>query len=368
MPAQTTIPMADLHAQHAQLAGELDDAIAQVREHGRFIGGPEIATFEQSFADYCDARHCIGVSSGTSALEVGMRAAGIERGDEVIVPGFTFFASVEAIVNIGATPVLVDVDPGTALVTPEIAEAAITDRTAAILVVHLYGQPVDLPAFRKLADSRKLLLVEDAAQAHGASAAGLRAGSVGDLATFSFFPGKNLGALGDAGAITTGSEEIDRRSRLLRNHGSASKYQHESIGTNARIDTLQAALLSVKLVHLERWNDARRTLARAYDEALAPVEGIDPIEIAPQRTSSFHLYTLRAANRDALQAQLADRGIASAVHYPVPVHRQPAMAGIAGSVDLPNAQRLSETVLSIPLYPEMSAAQQGEVVAALTEQ
>lgn len=360
--------MVDLHAQHVALAGELDAAIAQVREHGRYINGPEIAEFEQSFANYCDAAHCVGVSSGTSALEIGMRAAGIEPGDEVIVPGFTFFASVEAIVNIGAVPVLVDVDPGTALATAPLVEAAITDRTAAVIVVHLYGQPVDLPAFRELADRRKLALIEDAAQAHGASAGGLRAGSVGDVATFSFFPGKNLGALGDAGAITTGSEAIAERARLLRNHGSASKYRHELIGTNARIDTLQAALLSVKLPHLDGWNEARRVHAAAYDEALAQTDGIDPVELAPGRISAYHLYTLRAADRDGLKARLADRGIASAVHYPVPVHEQPAMAGFATGVELPNAQSLSESVLSIPLYPEMTDGQRGEVIGALTEQ
>ncbi len=357
--------MNDLQAQHAAIRGELDAAIAGVIEHGRFIGGPEINRFEQHFAAYCATEYCIGTASGTSALEIALRAAGIGPGDEVLAPTFSFFATVEAIVNVGATPVLVDVDPATALVRTDSIEREVTSRSAAMIVVHLYGQPVDLAAFRELADRRKLLLVEDAAQAHGASSGGLRAGSVGDVATFSFFPGKNLGALGDAGAITTNDAAIDERARLLRNHGRTKKYEHGVVGTNARIDTLQAALLDVKLGHLDAWTEARRLHAAAYDEAFAAIDGVDPIEIAAEATSVYHLYTLRAADRDALQARLAERDIANAVHYPMPLHRQPAISEIAAGAKFPNAERLSETVVSIPLYPELSEADRAVVISAI---
>lgn len=357
--------MNDLGAQHAAIRHEIDGAIAAVMAHGRFISGPEVEQLERNFAKYCGAQYCIGTSSGTSALEVGLRAAGIGAGDEVITSTFTFFATVEAIANVGATPVLVDVEADTALMAVDVVGAAIGERTAAVVAVHLYGQPVDLPGFRKLADRHGLLLVEDAAQAHGATVDGMQVGSVGDLATFSFFPGKNLGALGDAGAITTNDSQIAERTRLLRNHGRTNKYEHEIVGTNARMDTLQAAVLDVKLRHLDAWTQLRRGHAAAYDEALADVAGIEPIMVVSGRESSHHLYTVRAEDRDALKERLADRDIATAVHYPMPLHRQPALAQQFSHLDLPNAQLLAESVLSIPVYPELSRSDRAAVIAAV---
>jgi dTDP-4-amino-4,6-dideoxygalactose transaminase len=289
------VPLLDLQAQHTALASELQAAIATVLEHGRFIGGPEVAAFEKEFAEYCGAASCIGTSSGTDALTVGLRAAGIGPGDEVVTTSMTFIATVESIVEAGATPVLVDPDPDTALITAEAVEAAITERTAAVVPVHLYGQTVDLDAFTDLCGRHSLLLAEDAAQAHGASWRDARAGSVGDIASFSFFPGKNLGALGDAGALTVRDREIADRARRLRDHGRVDKYRHDMLGVNARLDTLQAAVLSVKLRHLDSWTDARRAQAAAYDEAFADVDGVDPIRVDARATAVYHQYVVRVA-------------------------------------------------------------------------
>jgi dTDP-4-amino-4,6-dideoxygalactose transaminase len=359
-----TVPLLDLHAQHAGIRRELDEAIAGVLARGKYVNGPEVAEFEAAFAVYCEADHAVGCSSGTDALTLILRAAGIGPGDEVITTTMTFIATLESIVEVGATPVVLDCDPDTALLDADTVAAAIGPRTAALVPVHVYGQPVDLDAFRALADRHDLLLVEDAAQAHGARWDGRRAGSVGDGSAFSFFPGKNLGALGDAGAVTTNDAALAERMRRLRDHGRMDKYRHDILGVNARLDSLQAAVLTVKLRHLEGWNDARRAHAAAYDEALQG-SGAEPVRVEPRVTHAYHQYVVRVGDRDLARERLAGEGIATGVHYPVAVHRQPAAAGLVDPESCPNADGLAATVLSVPVFPELDPADRGRVIEAL---
>lgn len=360
-----SVPLLDLGAQHAAIREELDGAIAGVLAHGRFVGGPEVERFEEEFARYCEAQHCVGCASGTDALVLALRAAGVGPGDEVVTTAMTFIATVEAIVEVGATPVLVDCDPDTALLEADAVAAALSARTRAIVVVHLYGQPVDLPAFRELADSRGLLLFEDAAQAHGASWSGLRVGSIGDAAGFSFFPGKNLGALGDGGAITTNSPDLAASLRRLRDHGRLDKYRHGSFGVNSRLDTLQAAVLSVKLRHLEAWNDARIAHAAAYDAAFDDSPAVSPIRRHPSARSVFHQYVIRVPDRERMQQRLAAMGCQSGVHYPLALNRQPALDGLVDADGYPCADRLAEQVLSLPVYPELPAGRRDAIIETL---
>jgi dTDP-4-amino-4,6-dideoxygalactose transaminase len=355
------LPLLDLEAQHAAIRKDLDSAISRVLEHGQFVQGPEVAEFEEAFAGYCEVGHCIGVANGTAAIELVLRAAGIGKGDEVITTPFTFMASVEPILLGGARPVFVDVDPESALLDAGEVEAAVSPRTAAIMPVHLYGQTVDLDAFRALADRHKLFLIEDAAQAHGARWQKRRAGSVGDAATFSFFPGKNLGALGDAGAVTTNDGELAAKIRKLRDHGRVDKYRHDELGTNARLDTLQAALLAVKLPHLDGWNAARRRHAVAYDAAFKSIDGVEAIRVHEAAKAVYHQYVIRVAERDQARAALIEQGIGAAVHYPIPLHLQPALAGIV-SGEFPVAETLAAEVLSVPVFPELTDEQRNRVV------
>lgn len=359
------IPLADLNSQHAGIEAELRQALDAVLEHGRFVAGPEVGQFEAEFAAYCETEHCVGVSSGTDALTVGLMAAGIGAGDEVIVPSLTFFATAEAVAQAGAEPVVVDVDLDDGLMSVEHAEAALTPRTAAIMPVHLYGQTVDLSAFRTLADKHGLLLVEDAAQAHGATWRGRRAGSVGAFGAFSFFPGKNLGALGDAGAITTNDAAIADTARSLRDHGRSGKYVHEAFGVNARLDTIQAAALRVKLRHLDRWNELRRQHAATYLEAFAGHPSVRPLRIHEQATPVFHQFVVRSQARADLISALEQRGIATGLHYPVPLHRQAPLAASVSAPALPNAETLSDEVVSLPIYPELSIEDREAVVRAI---
>ncbi len=363
---QKPLPLLDVHAQHASMSADLDAAIAGVLAHGCFVLGPEVASFEEAFAAYCGAGYCVGTASGTSAIELVLRAAGIGPGDEVITTAMTFVATVEPIVLVGARPVVVDVDPETALLRLDAVEAAITPRTAAIVPVHLYGQTVDLDAFRSLAERHTLFLLEDAAQAHGASWRDRRAGSVGDAATFSFFPGKNLGALGDAGCVTTCDEVLAARLRKLRDHGRLDKYRHGVIGTNARLDTLQAAVLGAKLPRLDRWNEARRRHAAHYDEAFSSMEEVTPIRVCDGAVSAYHHYVVRLAGREGVRVALAQRGITTGVHYPVPVHRQPALEMLVDA-ECPGAEALANDVLSLPVFAEMTDGQRDSVVTALAE-
>jgi dTDP-4-amino-4,6-dideoxygalactose transaminase len=362
------IPLLDMQAQIASVKDELDAAIAQVIAHGKFVAGPEVKAFEASWAEFCGARHALGVSSGTQALTLGLKAAGVRPGDEVITTAMTFIATAESIIECGAIPVLADPDPDTALLTPEAVEPLISERTTALVPVHLYGQPVDMDGFRALAQRRGLILAEDAAQAHGATWNGIPAGAAGDFAAFSFFPGKNLGAFGDAGGLTTQDDALAARVAKIRDHGRVDKYRHDEIGTNARLDTLQAAILSVKLAKLAEWNDGRRRVAAVYDEAFAGAAGVEPIVVGERAVSCYHQYVVRVDDRDTVLTALRDRGISAGVHYPIPLHRQPALqAGDCVAGELPNADRLGATVLSLPVFPELSDDDARTVADAVIE-
>lgn len=356
------IPFQDLPQQIRSLRTELDPAIENVLRHGQFILGPEVAAFEDAWAVHCGSRHAVGVGSGTDALQLILRALGVRAGDEVITVANSFIATAEAISYTGARPVLVDCDGEHCLIDPDAVAAAITPRTRAIIPVHLYGQPANMPALQRIAAKHGLPLVEDAAQAHGATLAdGRRCGSLGTAAGFSFYPGKNLGAFGDGGAATTGDDALARQLRLLRNWGSVVKYHHEIEGYNSRLDTLQAAILSVKLRHLEAWNENRRTIAGWYRERLADLPGIALLPLAPWTGRHvYHLFVIRVLDhdRDALAQRLKERGIQTVVHYPVPIHRQKAYSELGyASGAFPRAEEAARTVLSLPMFPEMSLAQ-----------
>lgn len=365
----THIPLVDLGAQYRSIKGEIDAAISGVLETTRFIGGPELSAFEAEFAAYCDAPHCVGVSSGTSALTLALRACGIGPGDEVITCSHTFVATAEAIAQVGATPVLVDALPSTGGIDPTQVALAITGRTRALLPVHLYGHPVDIDPLLDLCQRYELTLVEDAAQAHGARYRGRRIGSQGRVACFSFYPGKNLGAYGDAGAVVTGDPAIAESVRMAADHGRArgSKYEHATVGGNDRMDALQAAILRVKLRHLDDWNQRRREHAAHYDRLLrgSPAEPLTPASWAEP---VYHLYVVRVAPqaRADVQARLASAGIATGIHYPIPVHLQPAFADLGYTRGrLPESESLAESVLSLPLYPELEPTQVETIAAEL---
>jgi len=350
--------MVDLRAQYARIAPSIDAAIASVIESTRFIGGEHCGLFEAEFAAYCGVAHACGVANGTDALTLALRAYGVGPGDEVVTVANTFVATGEAILLNRARPVFVDVDPQTYTLDPALLERALSPRTRLILPVHVYGHPADMEPILDMARRHGLPVLEDAAQAHGAEVAGRRVGSLGHAACFSFYPGKNLGAYGDAGLVVSGDADFIARVRQLANHGGgADKYDNVVPGTNSRLDTLQAAVLRVKLRHLDEWNQERRQRVEAYDEALGGVPGlVTPRERAGAR-SAWLLYTLRVRDRDALQTHLRAQGIATAVHYPRPLHLQPAMASAGGKAgDLPVSEQLCREVLSLPLYPELPLA------------
>jgi dTDP-4-amino-4,6-dideoxygalactose transaminase len=367
------IPFVDLKAQYHELRGELNAALHDALESMDLVLGPNVAAFEAEFASFCRVEHAIGVGSGTDALYLALRACGVQPGDEVITVSNSFFATAEAIALLGATPVFVDVDPETALLDPTLLTAAITPRTRAIVPVHLYGQMADMQPIMKIAREHGLMVVEDACQAHGASDRGQRAGSVGDAAAFSFYMSKNLGAYGEAGAVTTRSPEIAERVRMLRNHGSARKYEHHQLGINSRLDELQAAMLRVKLRHVKGWNNMRRHHAGRYSALLSDtfdVSEVRPPEMRPGADHIFHLYVVQvpAGSRDDIQQRLAERGIATGVHYPIPIHRQPALAHTAAArASLPVTDALAPTILSLPMYAELDDTQIRQVVGALRD-
>jgi dTDP-4-amino-4,6-dideoxygalactose transaminase len=355
MAEPRVVPMVDLKAQYERIRESIDAAMANVVAKTAFIGGEDCALFEQEFAAWCGAAACVGVANGTDALVLALKAYGVGPGDEVVTVANTFIATGEAILLNGATPVFVDVDPVSFTMDPARLERAITPRTKLILPVHLYGQPADMPAINAIAAKHGLPVLEDAAQAHGAEIDGRRAGTLGHAACFSFYPGKNLGAYGDAGAVVSNDREFIARVRQIANHGGGSnKYDNVVLGTNSRLDTLQAAVLRVKLRSLDLWNRERRDAAAAYTAALAGIPGVQtPRERAGAR-SVWHLYTIRTADRDALQGQLKAEGVSTAVHYPRPIHLQPAMASAGGRPgDLPVSEALSREVLCLPLYPEL---------------
>ncbi len=361
------IPVTRLDQADPILLEELLEVVGRVARAGAFTMGAELEAFEAEFAAYCGAPHSVGVSSGTEAISLALRALEIGPGDEVIVPTNSFIATAEAVSWVGATVKPVDVDPETHLITAEAVAEAIGPRTRCVIPVHLMGSTVDIDAILEVARPAGLRVIEDTAQAHGADVRGRRAGSLGDLGCFSFYPTKNLGAWGDGGAITTADAELADRVRLLRSHGEKPRYHHRIVGTTARLDALQAAILRVKLRHLEGWNEARRERAAGYDLLLADVEGVDPLALADGAVSSRHQYVVTVPERDAALDALAERGIGAGVHYPVPLHRQPALEERMGDVSLPNSEWLADHVLSLPIFPELTPEQQEQVVAALAE-
>lgn len=360
------IPVTDLSRAHAEIRADLDAAIRRVLDRNWFILGPEVEAFEQAFATLCGARYAVGCASGTDAITLALRAFDIGPGDEVIVPAFTATPTVAAVVAAGATPVFADVDPRTRTMDPASAAARVTPRTRALLPVHLYGRPADMDALGTLARRHGLLLIEDAAQAHGARWRGQPAGSLGHAACFSFYPTKNLGALGDAGAVTTNDGEIAERLRRLRDLGQAARYRHIEHSTHSRLDELQAAVLAAKLPHLTRWNAARRALAARYAELLAGL----PLELPPAdddaAQSCWHLYVVQVAEREAVRARLAAAGVRTDVHYPTPVHLQPAYARFGnGPGSLPASEHLAATALTLPFFPGLTPREQEQVAEAL---
>jgi dTDP-4-amino-4,6-dideoxygalactose transaminase len=361
------IPLLDLKAQYWAIKNELDAAVIHVLENAQFILGPEVARFEEEFAAYSGAREAIGVNSGTSALHLALLAAGVGPGDEVITVPFTFVATAAAIVYTGATPVFVDIDPDTFNIDVTRIEAAITPRTRAILPVHLFGQTADMDPIMEIAGRHGLVVIEDAAQAHGAEYKGRRAGSIGDLACFSFYPAKNLGACGEGGAVTTNNPDFAHKIRVLRDWGSEKKYVHEVMGYNYRLEGIQGAILRVKLRHLEAWTEARRAHAVRYSELLNGAAVRLP-RAMPYARHVYHVYTIRTGCRDRVKEELQQREIQTGVHYPIPIHLQPAYQYLKYSRgDFPIAEQASAEVLAIPIYPEMAESQLQEVAAALLE-
>jgi dTDP-4-amino-4,6-dideoxygalactose transaminase len=343
------IPLVAIERQHAPLAEKLRAAFERVVGANAFILGEEVERFEAEFAAYCGVRHCIGVASGTAALTLAMKASGIGSGDEVIVPSHTFIASAFGVVHAGATPVFCDVEDESGLLDLDSARDALTSRTVAILPVHLYGQLCDMDAVCAFAERHGLAVFEDAAQAHGASLDGRRAGSFGRAAAFSFYPSKNLGALGDAGAICTDDAELARQARMLRDLGRHGKGEHVVAGLTERLDGLQAAMLSVKLPHLDEWNEARRSHARTYRLLLG--DSVRTLKEREQRSCVYHLFPVRTADRDTLGARLADEGIETGIHYSPAIHEQPAFAALDLRGRFPVAQSWAAEELSLPLFP-----------------
>lgn len=359
------IPFLDLQAQYQSIKPQVDAAIHQVLDTSAYVLGPSVETFERDFALYCEASHCIALNSGTAALALLMQAYGIGNGDEVITVANTFFATPEAISEIGATPVLVDCENHSALINPDLIESAITPKTKAIIPVHLYGQCADMDRINAIAKRHGLLVFEDACQAHGALYKGKKAGSLADGAAFSFYPGKNLGAYGDGGAVTTSDDAIAMSIRMLRDHGCKKKYHHETIGWNERMDGIQGAVLGVKLPYLDNWNTKRKANAALYRRLL---DGVLPmIDEQAYGESVYHLLVVRSSKRDALQAYLNERGIASLIHYPIPVHFQPAYKGRWQKGEFPNAELLASEILSLPMFPELTSVQIEGVCAAMKD-
>ncbi len=363
------VPFLDLAAGYAEFSGEVLAATERVLRSGQYIMGDELTAFEQEFASCCEASHAIGVASGLDALVLALKALDIGPGDEVLVPSHTFIATWLAVTHCGATPVPVEPNALTCNLDPALLEAHITTRTRVIMPVHLYGQPADLDAILAVARKHGLKVIEDAAQAHGARYKGKRIGSHGDLVAWSFYPGKNLGAFGDGGAVTTDDPQLAERIRLLRNYGSRVKYENDCIGHNSRLDNLQAAYLRIKLKRLEAWNQRRQDIADAYLQQLAPLadKGLQLPTVASWAEPAWHLFVVRHPDRDRLQARLLEDGVQTLVHYPIPPHRQLAYQGSAmAQAALPVAEELAGTVLSLPIGPQMNEEQVDMVVDAVT--
>ena len=360
------IPFLDLHGVNERFRAEMDAAAKRVLDSGWYLLGDECAAFEREFAAFCGVRHAVGCANGLDALKLIIQAYGIGPGDEVIAPANTYIASLIAISANGATPVLVEPDPATCLIDPAQVEAKVTSRTKAIMAVHLYGRVADMDAIGAIAARHGLRVIEDAAQAHGAGLGGRRVGSLGDAAGFSFYPGKNLGCLGDGGAVTTDDDALAERIRALRNYGSDVKYHFPYRGTNSRLDEIQAAWLRVKLPHLDADNARRAEVAARYGRGIVHPAVALPPPAAPGEPPSnvWHVYPVRTARRDDLRRHLTDRGVQTVIHYPIPPHRQPAYAEWHG-LSLPVTEAIHDTILSLPMSPVMTDAQVGEVVEAV---
>lgn len=365
------IPLVDLHAQYLAIRQEIDQTIQSVIDSTAFINGPDIGKFENEFAQFCAAKFAVGVSNGTSALRLALQCCDIGPGDEVITVANTFCATAEAILHTGATPVFVDIDPRTHTIDPSLIEAAITPRTKAILPVHLFGHPADMHPINRIARKHGLKVVEDAAQAHGAKYKGQTVGTLGDVACFSFYPGKNLGAYGDAGALTTNDPEIAERAREFRDHGrrisadgKRAKYAHDVVGYNERMDTLQAAILRAKLPYLHEWNTARRRIAHRYLEKLEEA----PIKLPtllPDYEPVYHLFVIRTAERDRVLSYLSEHGIGTGIHYPIPLHQQKAFASLQIRQSLNHTEQAAREILSLPIFPELNEDDQDYIVKIL---
>jgi dTDP-4-amino-4,6-dideoxygalactose transaminase len=362
LPATMRVPYLDLSSQHAPIREELMGAIGAIIDSNAFVLGPGVSAFERSFADFCTARNCVAVNTGTAALHLALLAHGIGPGDEVITQADTFIATVAAIMYTGARPVLVDVAPPTYTIDAAAVEAAITAKTKAILPVHLFGQPFDLDAMRGLAKEHDLVLIEDASQAHGALYHGAKVGATG-TATFSFYPGKNLGACGEGGGIVTDDDEVADRLRLLRNHGSKEKYRHDVLGFNFRLEGIQGAVLDVKTRYLGEWTEQRRRVAAEYDARLG---SFARPALLPDTASSYHIYPVFVEDRDEVRAKLAQAGVETNVHYPIPCHLQPGYAGLGYREGaFPISERIARDELSLPIFPEMTTAQVEYVATSL---
>jgi dTDP-4-amino-4,6-dideoxygalactose transaminase len=362
-----SVPLVDLRQQHAAVAAEVAEGWQQVLAQTAFIGGRQVAEFEKEYATFTGAGHCVGVANGTDAIELALRALGVGPGDECILPANTFIATAEAVCRAGATPILVDcADDGTYLVDCAAAEAAVTERTRALIPVHLYGQAAPVERLLGLAGGIGAYVVEDAAQSQGARRNGAAAGTLGHAAATSFYPGKNLGAYGDAGAVLTSSDEVADRVRMMRDHGSPRKYEHAIFGVNSRLDTLQAVVLSAKLRRLNDWNAARRAAAARYDTMLRDCEAVTRPRTLDGNVHVWHLYVVRIPNRDAVLKELLAAGVGAGIHYPVPVHLTEAFAGLGYAEGaFPVAEKSAAEIISLPLFPEITADQQELVVSAL---
>jgi dTDP-4-amino-4,6-dideoxygalactose transaminase len=362
------IPLVDLAAQHREVADDIIRGVSRVIDDTAFILGPDVKLFEQEFADFCGIKHCVGVANGTDALEVALRALGIGAGDEVIVPVNSFIATGFAVARAGATPVFVDCDPVYYLIDVDKAAERITRRTRAIIPVHLYGQFAPMEQLQRVAQQAGLVLIEDAAQAQGATRNGLGIGAASIVAGTSFYPGKNLGAYGDAGAVLTASDGLAKKLRAQGNYGSEIKYYHREMGFNSRLDTLQAVVLRAKLQHLARWNEARRDAAARYDAWLKDVPCVTAPATLAGNEHIFHLYVVRVPRRDEVLRTLQQAGIGAAIHYPVPMHLQEAFAGLGHARgDFPVAETAADEIISLPLFPQITAEQQERVVEVLRD-
>jgi dTDP-4-amino-4,6-dideoxygalactose transaminase len=367
-PPRVKVPLADLAQQYQQLKGEILPVLEEVSASTAYVLGPKVAQFEKNFAAYAGAKHCIGVNSGTSALHIALICAGVKPGDEVITVPMTFIATSWAVSYCHATPVYVDVDPDTCTMDPKQVEKRITKKTKALLPVHLYGQPADLEPLMDISRKHGIPLVEDVAQAHGATYRGRPAGTFGQTGCFSFYPGKNLGAYGEAGAVITDDDAIAARLRQLRDHAQAQRYHHDEIGFNYRMDAFQGAILDIKLKHLERWTEARIALARRYLERLADLPQLQlPVHRADRR-HVWHLFVARHPRRDEVRQALEARGVSTGLHYPIPLHLQKAYAHLGHKEgDFPVAERIGRECLTLPLYPEMTIQQHDRVCEALRD-